>query len=119
MKRLLITGSRYGWDEDALKQALFDALRELGTEDTILVHGAAPGVDAQAATIWQNWGLQDEPHPADWSIGKKAGPLRNQEMVDLGADLCLAFPAVDSRGTRHCLGAAQTAGIPTVVYEKE
>lgn len=117
MKRLLITGTRYGWDENALKQALFTALRELGTEDTILVHGAAPGVDSQAAQIWKDWGLQDEPHPADWSIGKKAGPLRNQEMVDLGADLCLAFPRPDSRGTRHCASAAEAAGIPVTYHE--
>lgn len=117
MKRLLITGSRHGWDEDKLKQALYDGLRFLGTEATILVHGDAPGVDTQAARIWRDWGLQDEPHPADWSIGKKAGPLRNQEMVDLGADLCLAFPTAVSRGTRHCASAAERAGIPVTYHE--
>lgn len=119
VKRLLITGTRHGWDETELKEALADAHRQLNQpgESAVLVHGAAPGVDSQAAVIWQLWGFETEAHPADWSLhGKAAGPIRNQEMVDLGADLCLAFVAADSRGTRHCASAAEEAGIPVQFF---
>lgn len=118
MKRLLITGSRYGVDSDLLESVLRESIDYLGTLEVTLVHGDAPGVDTQAKELFQKWGLPHEPHPANWKThGRAAGPIRNQEMVDLGADLCLAFPAVDSRGTRNCARVAQEAGIPTEVYE--
>lgn len=35
-------------------------------------------------------------------------------MVDLGADLCLAFPLPDSRGTKDCMARAKKAGIKVI-----
>jgi hypothetical protein len=37
-------------------------------------------------------------------------------MVDLGADLCLAFIRNHSRGAAHCAAAAREAGITTHVF---
>lgn len=117
MFRLLITGTRLGWDWNELREQLSEAYFKLGP-NTVLVHGAAPGVDTQAATIWSEWGLPTEAHPADWEThGKAAGPIRNQEMVDLGADLCLAFVHPESKGTRHCVRIAQEAGIPVELFD--
>lgn len=113
--RLLITGSRDWSDRATMFAALRDAWRELrgqGFDEIVLVHGAARGADLLAAEIWGQVGLPTEAHPADWSgLGRKAGPVRNQQMVDLGADLCLAFPLGKSRGTRGCMAAARRAGI--------
>lgn len=117
MKRLLITGSRYGWNPDELESVLREAIDFLGTLEVTLVHGDAPGVDTQAKELFEKWGLPHEPHPAQWKVhGKAAGPIRNQEMVDSGADLCIAFPAPDSRGTRDCLRRAKEASIPTETF---
>lgn len=58
--------------------------------------------------------LTEEPHPADWSWGNGAGMHRNQEMVDLGADVCLAFIRGKSSGTRDCADKAAKAGIPVI-----
>lgn len=119
--RLLITGTRYGWDETELKDALASAYFKLAPQHgdlVTLVHGDAPGVDTQAANIWTEWNLPVEAHPADWSQGKSAGPKRNQAMVDSGADLCLGFTRFDSRGTWHCLRAAAQAGIPTQIFHQ-
>lgn len=52
-----------------------------------------------------------EPHPADWSThGKAAGPIRNQQMADARADLCLAFPG--GKGISDMVRRAERAGIP-------
>jgi hypothetical protein len=40
-------------------------------------------------------------------------------MVDLGADLCLAYPRGASKGTRGCAKMAVDAGIPTLMTEWE
>lgn len=114
MNRILITGSRNWTDAQTLDEALshfHDA-----HPNAVLVSGACPtGADRLAEEAWESWGGTVERHPADWDRhGKAAGPLRNQEMVDLGADICVAFPLPDSRGTKHCMGAAERAGIPVL-----
>lgn len=112
--RILVTGSRNWVDEKAVAKALLNAwldYRDHGTP--ILVHGGCPtGADAIADKVWRKQGFPVEVHPADWDAhGKAAGPLRNQAMVDLGADLVLAFPLGVSRGTRDCMARARSAGL--------
>ena len=111
MPRLLITGSRDWSDRRAIRWALL--LRGPGT----VVHGAARGADRIAGQIGAELGWPVEAHPADWRRGRGAGHLRNQAMVDLGADLCLAFPLPGSRGTWDCVRRANAADIPVVVWE--
>lgn len=115
-KRLLVTGSRKWWNVLIIKRALRQARIELGTDDIVLVSGACPsGADRICERVWESWGLPVERHPAQWSMyGKSAGPIRNQEMVDLGADLCTAFPMADSSGTRDCMRRARFAGIRVI-----
>lgn len=121
--RLLITGSRnfgsQGSSDIALmRTALKDAryrFTEAGFDRIILVHGAARGADQLAASIGKSMGFVLESHPAQWNVhGKAAGPIRNKEMVDLGADLMLAFPRGSSRGTRGCMQLAAEAGIEVI-----
>lgn len=119
-----MTGSRDWTDWKTLTAALFQAA---DCYDPItVVSGACPtGADAMAEWVaehllpfLENGGVRVERHPADWDRhGKAAGPVRNQEMVDLGADLCLAFPLGASRGTRDCMRRAEAAGIPVRVIE--
>lgn len=114
MTRLLVTGSRNWSDWDRANEALRTAWVELGKpNDTVLVHGDARGLDRMAANIWLSHGFPVEKHPADWNaFGKRAGIMRNIQMVELGADICCAFPIGASTGTRHCMGIAAAAGIP-------
>lgn len=72
--------------------------------------GAPPGADRSAHYIALALGWEVEPHPAHWRTGHNAGPIRNQQMVDLGADLCIAFAG--GKGTAHMIRCAQRAGIP-------
>lgn len=49
--------------------------------------------------------------------GLSIGPLRNEAMVQLGADVYVALPKGQSPGTRHCMGLAERAGIPVLTHE--
>ena len=117
--RILFTGSRWLTDTHLVEDALINVIAET-REDVVVVHGDCPtGADAIAQDFVDHARLksvQVERHPADWSRGKRGGPDRNQEMVDLGADVCLAFPLGESRGTRDCIRRARTAGIPVTVF---
>jgi YspA, cpYpsA-related SLOG family len=117
--RILVTGSR-DWDdpwiiEQMLRRAAY------GHREVTLVSGHCPnGVDAYAEEIAYELDWHVEIHPAEWlAWGKRAGFIRNQQMVDLGADICLAFRRNNSKGTTHCGQAAEAAGIPTVWIEYE
>lgn len=122
--RLLITGSRaHQWtpyDSHALLIAVQEIV-ETTQKNPIIVHGGATGADTEAARSGQHlFHLQAEVHRADWKkYGRAAGPIRNKQMVELGADLCLAFPdhpkGQGSRGTWNCIGMAHQAGIPVFV----
>lgn len=133
--RLLVTGSRNWTDKIAVYKELYRFVSEhcqmdydnqlipidYDTSDVVIVHGDCPtGVDA-IVDDWAivNW-IDVERHPADWDKhGRAAGPIRNQEMVDLGADLCYAFLKGDSRGTKDCARRAEKAGIPVIRFYAE
>lgn len=89
--------------------------------ETILVHGDARGADRLAKAIWEKRGLPTEAHPADWAkLGKKAGTVRNVDMVNLGADYCIGFLRPESIGTKHCLKFASWQDIPILeVWEND
>lgn len=122
--RILVTGSRSVSPADivhiehALRRVCGPALA--AERPVIIVQGECPygGVDL-AAKRWaqRTAGVTSEGWPAQWTAhGRAAGPARNEHMVSLGADFCLAFPAPGSRGTWDCLMKAAEAGIPGRVY---
>ena len=106
-KRVLVTGSRDWRNGDAVVAALDAA------NPTVVVHGGCPtGADAFAEQWCWERGVVQEVYPADWNLGRKAGPLRNKQMVDDGADLVLAFVRDGSRGASGTVELARKAGIP-------
>lgn len=121
-RRILVTGSRDWADADTIQTALYNAWTELfeeGGRKIVLVQGECEygGADKIAADIWRTWGLPVEGHPAErGEDGRILGPERNAKMVNLGADVCLAFPLPSSRGTRNCMRLAREAGIPVRVF---
>lgn len=117
--RILITGSRTWTDETVVEEALADQFVYARDLDLIplVVSGACPsGADLLAeriTTLYYGWDV--ERHPADWGLhGKRAGFIRNAEMVNLGADVCLAFIRDDSKGASHTADLAERAGIRTL-----
>lgn len=118
MYRILITGSRHWSNKPVVAQAIRQAWLDAGKPHGVtVVHGGATGADYIAGVYAKRLGFTVEVHEADWSKGKRGGPERNQKMVDLGADICLAFPLPDSTGTLDCMNKAAQAGIPVVVFK--
>lgn len=113
--RILITGSRDWTDAETIAQAIMEHAPSQAT----IVHGNCRGADLIAAEEAYWLGHDIEPHPADWNKhGKRAGFVRNAEMVSLGADVCLAFIKNDSKGSTMCAKLAEGAGIRTVYYRE-
>jgi hypothetical protein len=115
-RRVLITGSRTWTDTKAIR----DGLAAVWHPDAVLVTGAARGADHLAEQCWRHWGGRVERHPADWQRhGRRAGYVRNHEMIEAGADVCVAFIRARSPGASHCASWTDVAGIPTIVYVAE
>lgn len=116
--RILVTGSRDWTDKVAVAQAIREAWLVAGRPyGVVVVHGGARGADYIAGVYAKRLGFSVEPHPLDddaWNKhGKRAGYIRNKEMVDAGADVCLAFIRNESKGATMCAKLAEEAGIPT------
>jgi hypothetical protein len=128
--RILVTGWRdwpkedawWVWDKLYWAYGRFWYMNSMVDAPVIVRHGDCPygGVDRWAG-VWarHNEHIED-PHPAPWKeLGKAAGNVRNSHMVNLGADVCLAFPGPGSKGTIDCLNKAREAGIETFVFPWE
>lgn len=111
--RVIVCGSRNWTNRDVIRREL-QAL----PAHAIVVHGNCRGADRIAGRIALSLGLITEPYPADWTKhGKAAGPIRNQQMLDTGVDLVLAFhdDLESSKGTKDMATRARAAGVPVQV----
>jgi hypothetical protein len=83
---------------------------------TAIAHGDARGADRLADAWAVRHSVLVTRYPANWTVGRKAGPLRNQRMLeDFKPDYLIAFPG--GRGTRDMMDRAQAAGLH--IYELE
>lgn len=134
MTRVLVTGSRDITDVDLVHDALSEVFERYDDPLTV-VHGGARGADTMAgewAALMRRYGVREEVHHADWHTHddgcpkwhwelprcKRAGVRRNQEMVDAGADIVLAFYRRTSEnvGTKDCVRRAKLAKLPVMEY---
>jgi hypothetical protein len=122
--RILVTGSRTWTDKVAVAQAIREAWLVAGRPyGVVVVHGGARGADYIAGVYAKRLGFSVEVHEvsdADWkNFGRSSGAIRNQAMVDKGADICLAFIRNESRGATMCAKMAEKAGIPVVYFRED
>lgn len=109
LKRFIVCGGRDYNDKEFLRSKLLILLETDWM--FILVHGACRGADVMAAEWGEDVKVIVEPHPADWKkYGNLAGMIRNQEMLDAGADGVIAFAG--GVGTAGMIKLAIASGVP-------
>ena len=112
-KRLLVCGGRHFADVERLERELdhFNHWHPIA----LLIHGGATGADSLAAEWARRRGIECLAFPVsddDWrAFGKRAGPIRNQRMIDEGKpDEVFAFPG--GNGTADMIARARAARLP-------
>ena len=110
---LAVVGSRDFTDYDYMKSILrwYDI--------KCIISGGARGADKLAERYAIDNGIKYKEFPADWDkYGKRAGPLRNQEIVN-NSDEIVAFWDKSSPGTRNTINIAKQNGKPTYIYWRD
>lgn len=96
--KTIIAGSREITDYDQVKQAVEDC----GWNITSVVSGTANGVDL----LGEEWatinGIVVERFPANWSLGKSAGHIRNLKMAKCSEALIAVWDG-KSQGTKNMI----------------
>ena len=115
--RIVVTGGRDFADEAMIDRALSAVHRKHGI--TTLIEGGAKGADRLALEWAARNMIRVEHYPANWNRdGKRAGPIRNQQMIDEGKpDAAVAFPG--GFGTADMVLRLGKAGIPCWVLPTE
>lgn len=118
--RVLVTGSRNWTDIETIRDTFNAYFAENPlTEVPTLVSGHCPrGADYLAEQIFLDKGYDLDLYPANWSLGRAAGPIRNQKMVETAPDVCFAFILDNSKGATHCSQLALKAQIPTIIVHR-
>lgn len=104
--RVLICGGRHFSDAALLTRTLDN----LWPKPTVIIHGGCTGADLLAAHWSRKNGIPCAAYPADWKIGKSAGPKRNAMMLKEGKpELVIAMPG--GKGTANLVLQAEHMGI--------
>lgn len=116
---VLVCGTRDGVDEAGMISDFEMLESRFGADNLFIVQGGALGVDSQARRIAVNRHLRYAEFPANWRrFGTGAGPIRNQDMLELTQPLMvLAYPSRKSIGTRHMIRIATEKGLEVLVRE--
>lgn len=114
-ERVLVCGDR-NWTD---REKIFGVLRHLvrtspGVE--VVIHGDCRGADRLAGKAAGVLAIPVEEYPAKWHLyGKRAGPIRNQQMLDEAQPtMVLAFhdDLENSKGTRDMVKRALKSAVP-------
>lgn len=124
MLRVLMCGDRNWWSWTPIELIVETFESGYGLGNWLLIEGEALGADKMARRVAEQHGMSVDagtilPFPADWnSLGRRAGPVRNQQMLDEGKPrYVIAFhdDLASSKGTADMVKRALKARIPTVL----
>ena len=120
MINLGIVGSRNYVDYESFKAHIVETLNKWDITPTNIesvVSGGARGADSLAERWAKENDISTTVFKPDWkTLGKKAGILRNTDIVN-GSSHIIAFPMKDSIGTWDSIRKSLKKGIPTKVIK--
>ncbi len=106
-----VVGSRTITSKEYVFSVLdFYLSRLLKEGDLTIISGGAKGVDSLGVAWAKERGLQYTEFLPDWNLGKGAGFIRNQTIVD-NSDYLIAI-TTGSNGTADTIKRAEKKGIP-------
>lgn len=113
--RVLVCGGREFDDYSLMAKTLESLVRP----NTMIIQGGAKGADALAKLWAKASNILSVEYPANWNkYGKRAGYLRNKQMLDEGKpDLVVAFPG--GKGTANMVKLAEEAGVKVIRIDSE
>ena len=105
--RTIIAGSRSILDKDSV----FEIIDHCAWDISVVISGAAKGIDSLGEEWAELHNVPCEVYPADWTkFGRSAGPRRNTQMAE-NADALIAIWDGESRGTNNMINTASKKGL--------
>ncbi len=112
MRTIIAGSSNFNFYDDLLR-----ALYCIGWKPTVVLSGGARGVNRLGERWARENNISLEVYPADWDrYGKRAGYIRNSEMIDK-AEALLALWDWESLGTKHIIDLATKKSLVMYVYK--
>jgi hypothetical protein len=111
--KVIIAGGRDFDDYEKLRTYCDHILED--QTDIEIVSGTAKGADHLGERYAIEKGYKTTRFPADWSKGKSAGYIRNEEMAKYG-DALIAFWNGKSKGTGHMIDLAEKYKLKIRIY---
>ncbi len=113
--RVIVCGGRRYRNGPLVWQTLDGLLNARGK--FVLLQGGAAGAN-RLVKLWAKYrGVPDVEFKADWAqYGMAAGPIRNQQMLDSGASLVVAFAG--GRGTADMVWQARRRNVEVIEVEE-
>lgn len=119
--RIIVAGGRDFSDYKTLDEKIREIFISLGLErkEVEIVCGKAKGADTLGEDFAKKFQLKLKYFPADWTQGKKAGFLRNEEMAVYAQQdngVLIAFWDGISKGTKHMIQLAKSYKLKIYVF---
>ena len=117
--RIIVIGSRLFRDKELVRDSIRQAWIDLGKPALVtIVHTGAPGPEAEASILADKMGFTLEIHDKNWENGSLAASIRNQEIIKLGADLCLIFIRNNPPALLNFSEQVKSSGIPVRIFSE-
>ena len=121
---IIIAGSRDFTDYQLVKTSLKTfLLSKATTKKPTIICGMARGADMLGYRLAKEFKLPLKEFPADWSIGKKAGYVRNEQMAQYayehGNGVLFAFWDGKSKGTKWMIELAKKYKLEVYIFNFE
>ena len=121
---IIIAGSRNFLDYNIVKKSLKNFLISKQTSDKpTIICGMARGADMLGYRLAKEFKLPLKEFPADWSMGIRAGYIRNDQMAkyaqEHGNGILLAFWDGKSKGTKWMIELAKKYNLEVHIFNFE